>query len=696
MLNAKRSALLSGYPLFLPPLSPHSCYNKRNVRGTSAKILLGFLIVTLIAPTLFFARPQKAEALISLAQCIAAQAVGAAQGAAAAVPAAAFSVMTIDATQAMLAGKGPAGQDWIQCFMKGLVRIIAKTLLHTFTQSIVNWINTGFEGSPSFVTNPEGFLTDIADQTIGRVIEDISPLLCSPFRLDIQFDLGLNLSLNTQDEIHCRLSDVIANVRGAYDGFVQGAVGSGNLSRWIHIAGTPQNNPYGAYIATTNKLSIGITTATGQQIKLLDWGKGFRSWRSCEEWGPQVIDASGRVIRKGPCLKEGPIKTPGSIIQDQTSGALGTTLRELELADEIDEIVGALINQLLVKAITGSGGLLGVSKGSITSGGRSAAEELLTDPEQALVLSNAATPPTGIDCRLRYYPSTKKKVNSDGLIIYVVDDSNNQVWTDNFGVGRTVGVEAGNMAPIVPAKYELTQPNGTVFGTPDITKNSGETWKQYFDRVRVGCANQFNSLIADATKDGLNKYSEETAGSQSLPTPPPPPPPRTLESRQISLWEGSAALNQSYVRIDKNGVMYGPQNALSTFSWSDTYGSPPGGHWWTASLNKTEKIKIIDFVSYPNEEIPGEIGELILATIPLENAGTPITAAYVALLPQDKKTYFYSNKTNTNAVISHPTTYGTTITFNNPVEANAILISKNDRLVLSSLRVYRPAETSEF
>src|SRR3989344_447000 len=287
-----------------------------------------------------------------------------------------------------------------------LANIVAKAALRAITQSLVNWINTGFKGSPSFVTNPEGFLTDIADQTIGRVIEDISPFLCSPFKLDIRFALGLNLSLNNREEIHCRLSDVMANVRGAYDGFVGGTIGSGNLSNWVHIAGTPQNNPYGAYIATTNKLSVGITSATGQQIKLLDWGKGFKSWRSCERWGPNVTDESGRVVRKGPCIKEGAIKTPGSIIQGQTTGALASTIRELELANEIDAVVGALVNQLLVQAMTGVGGLLGASKGSTLIDGQSmsATAALLTDPDKALAISDAQTPP-GISCSLRYYPS---------------------------------------------------------------------------------------------------------------------------------------------------------------------------------------------------------------------------------------------------------------------------------------------------
>src|SRR3989338_10817234 len=78
--------LLRCYPLCLHQLSTSLCYNNEDVRGVSTKILLGFLAVTLVAPTALFSHPQKAEALLSLAQCFAAKAVGAAKGAAVAAP----------------------------------------------------------------------------------------------------------------------------------------------------------------------------------------------------------------------------------------------------------------------------------------------------------------------------------------------------------------------------------------------------------------------------------------------------------------------------------------------------------------------------------------------------------------------------------------------------------------------------------
>ncbi|KKW10980.1 MAG: hypothetical protein UY50_C0023G0026 [Parcubacteria group bacterium GW2011_GWA2_49_9] len=553
-----------------------------DVREATKKMLLGFLAITLVIPALLFARPEKAEALVSLAQCFSAKAVTTGIGTTANAVNAVISVGTNSAGGNIINTQGAgsaASNEWSACFMKSLTKIIAKTLLHTFTQSIVNWINTGFEGSPSFITNPEGFFSDVADQTIGKIIQDISPLLCAPFKLNIKFALGLNMSLRTRETVTCRLSDVIANVQGAYDSFVSGTVGSGNLSRWVHIAGTQSNNPYGAYIGATSIMSASITTATGQQIKLLDWGKGFKSWRSCEKWGPDIKGANNKVIRKGPCIKEGPIKTPGSIIEGQTTGALATTFHELELASEIDEVVGALINQLLVKAMTGVGGLLGASKGSITDSGQSATDALFTDPTKGVGAVDAKTP-EGIDCHLRYYPATVEKPEKSGF--YEPDDSipappnwtSMQVWTDNLGVGKTAGVVKGDTSPFVPAMYRKV---GVADLVP-VTRDGFTTWNAYFAAVKAGCANAWNKLIDDAAAGGRGVLGDGTPVTPGAGAPPPPQP----QSSEGNISTGKFA-TQSQGECGMPAV-----RSVDSFPQQAVDGNPSSGsiHYGTFSCTK--------------------------------------------------------------------------------------------------------------
>ncbi|MES2006571.1 MAG: hypothetical protein V4436_00515, partial [Patescibacteria group bacterium] len=68
-----------------------------------------------------------------------------------------------------------------------LTRVIAKIAIQSITQSIVEWINSGFSGQPSFVQNYEEFFTDVADRAAGEFIEGSGlAFLCSPFQLQVK------------------------------------------------------------------------------------------------------------------------------------------------------------------------------------------------------------------------------------------------------------------------------------------------------------------------------------------------------------------------------------------------------------------------------------------------------------------------------------------------------------------------------
>ncbi len=55
----------------------------------------------------------------------------------------------------------------------GIVRAAVLEVMDAFTQDIVNWINTGFEGEPSFIKNDGSFWKGIADQEIEGFAADI-------------------------------------------------------------------------------------------------------------------------------------------------------------------------------------------------------------------------------------------------------------------------------------------------------------------------------------------------------------------------------------------------------------------------------------------------------------------------------------------------------------------------------------------
>ena len=215
---------------------------------------------------------------------------------------------------------------------------------------MTNWINSGFQGGPAFVTDLKGFLLDIADAETAYFIEGTAlEALCSPWRLDIKIALAMRQATPFEREVRCTLSDIVANM----DDFINGDFSQGGWAGWFELTTKPQNNPYGLYLIAASELDQRIAGAQQRETKLLDWGNGFLSYKKCH-----TIRAAGPVQPGAPVPVEEDceIVTPGTVIEEQLNNVLYSGQRRIEVADEFNEMVSALLNQLLQRLF---GGLLG-------------------------------------------------------------------------------------------------------------------------------------------------------------------------------------------------------------------------------------------------------------------------------------------------------------------------------------------------
>lgn len=232
--------------------------------------------------------------------------------------------------------------------LDGIAWALAKTAVQQATKSIVRWINSGFQGSPSFIQNPEAFFLDVADRVAGDFIygSDLD-FLCSP----IQFNVRVALATKQFQDFEpiCRLTDVISNVQGFYEGNFQ----AGGWPAWFQAVNSSTDLPAGALVAANAEMTLRIQRKTGIEEHKLDWGSGFFSWEECyEEEGTEYCETL----------------TPGHVIAETLNFHLTTGERSLIEADEINEIISALFAQLGQQVITGMGGLFGTSR---SYGGRS-------------------------------------------------------------------------------------------------------------------------------------------------------------------------------------------------------------------------------------------------------------------------------------------------------------------------------------
>jgi hypothetical protein len=271
-----------------------------------------------------------------------------------------LELIPINISDAISAAKNTlvAGYTWLlqnkELVLDGIAWYAAKAVVQSMVQSLINWINSGFEGSPAFVQDLEGFLRNAADEAIGEYIQELGALgsfICDPFRLDVQIAVALEYQRTrvNQPAPTCTLTGIIDNL----DGFLSGEPGSfnqGGWNDWFDVTSQPESyTPYGAVLSGQTGATLKILNTKGEEAAKLEWGDGFLSGEICNL-------VSGADVTTEECF----ISKPGKIIEEALSFNLDSGRQSLITADEINEIIAALLGQLANTAITGVAGLLGV------------------------------------------------------------------------------------------------------------------------------------------------------------------------------------------------------------------------------------------------------------------------------------------------------------------------------------------------
>lgn len=314
-------------------MSMRAFFRKKNLASLHYKFIGSILIASFIIPfsiTLALPKPKEAEAffggpVIEVGANLAVNSASALSN----------SIVAFNSTFSTVKESGLDGVLWA----------IAKIFIQRMTAGVVSWINSGFNGAPAFVSNPQAFFLNISDKLAGEFIRNHPDLnfLCSPFNTEVRLALTSQYSDPFGDRVRCTLTGVVGNIQDFTNDF-----GNGGWIAWHTMTQQSANNPIGAFLEADSQMRLNIDNAKITEKAKLDWGRGMLSW----------TDDSGVI------------QTPGAVIHDQLSNALGSGYRTLELADEFNEIIAALIGQL-VNRVLGPGGLRGESAASIDDNGTS-------------------------------------------------------------------------------------------------------------------------------------------------------------------------------------------------------------------------------------------------------------------------------------------------------------------------------------
>src|SRR3989344_992106 len=220
---------------------------------------------------------------------------------------------------------------------------MANVVIDQFGDAIVDWIRNGFDGGPMFLSDPEGFFRDTANQASGAIISKFNAeWLCSPLG---KLKIDLNFLFPGTDRVNygCTFNDIAGNFkdiagRRDLDDWVDFNVSvaendivknfssdyrNGGFLMWLTTADW-KNNDVGATLRLVDDAFIAASAKISLGAFQLDLGQGFFGVKKC-----LAYDVNNN------CVKE--ITTsPGQLVQDQLKLVAGKDLSRLEVADEIN------------------------------------------------------------------------------------------------------------------------------------------------------------------------------------------------------------------------------------------------------------------------------------------------------------------------------------------------------------------------
>lgn len=271
------------------------------------KIIVGIILVGIMAPSLFLVSPQPVKA---------------------------FPVgIPVFETGALK--EGP---------LDIIAYTIAKQFLRLIMREIISWIREGdIDGGPLFIQNFEDFFSqtrhDASSIFISAFREPATQAgIASPFRDSIT--QSIESVLNTPSALSpSTLVGILPNEEPFYEDY-----NTGSLIGLYNILTVPQNHVGGQFLRSLNDAGrYAAQREFADQTETLASG-GYKGAADCIGW----IDdfATGRNV----CIGRA-IETPGSNAQNLLSSVLESDLDTFESADEISEIIGAIVGRLMTSIL---------------------------------------------------------------------------------------------------------------------------------------------------------------------------------------------------------------------------------------------------------------------------------------------------------------------------------------------------------
>jgi len=238
--------------------------------NTSQKIISALLIISIIAPSVLFSMPKRIQA-----QGLPTQEQG---------PLSYLrTILTGTGTTAGVTNTAISVKNVAKEILRQILMTVARKLLQDMTKSTVNWINSGFHGSPLFLQNPESFFKDIAKFEIRTMVDLIGYDPLQPFGKGLALDIIAGYKGQLVTNLQYSLGKVMTDPVLRYN--YQNNFNVGGWNGFLINTQYPQNNYLGyrmmATEALAKKLQGTVQNAAQKVQTTLQQGMGFLSPQKC-------------------------------------------------------------------------------------------------------------------------------------------------------------------------------------------------------------------------------------------------------------------------------------------------------------------------------------------------------------------------------------------------------------------------------
>ncbi len=259
--------------------------------------------------------------------------------------------------------------------LDGVAMAFAQKLVDETVKSTIRWANTGFDGNPAYVTDPEGYLKNFSSGFLGERIGESEGLgfLCSPFQAQVKLSLVKTFVPETQYQC------TIEQIGGNYENFVNNFE-EGGWDAWFAVTQSQSSNPYGAFLTAKADLNRELQEALDLEESELTKNTGFLSKKVCDgernpDYSPtdkqryqegtlsqerlRELEVLGVDLNKPPgaCLGTERITTPGHQIKEALDGSVLSGVNRLMDVDSFNQLIGAFATGLLNRYVIGSNGV---------------------------------------------------------------------------------------------------------------------------------------------------------------------------------------------------------------------------------------------------------------------------------------------------------------------------------------------------